>query len=148
VADSAAETWQRAVRLLAARDRSEHEMRNRLAAAGAPPAAIAATVSRLHALRYLDDRRVAREAAESAVRKGRGSGSVRARLARRGVPESAIDAAVEAAFGDERELARRVLAQRYRAAPCSLSERTKAARFLVQRGFPEAVVLAILGEGC
>jgi len=136
------------VRLLAARDRSEHEIRVRLAAADVPPAIINATVHRLRGLRYLDDRRFADGTAERAARDGHGSAYVRARLSMHGVAESLIDAAIDAAFADETELARRVLARRYPDVPAAPRERAKAARFLSQRGFPDTVVLAILGEGC
>jgi regulatory protein len=136
------------VRLLAARDRSEHEIRARLAAADVRPTAIDATVRRLQRLRYLDDRRFADGTAERAVRDGHGSVYVRARLSMHGVTESLIDAAVDAAFTDEAALARRVLARRYPHVPAAPRERAKAARFLSQRGFPDTVVLAILEEGC
>ena len=135
------------MRLLAARDRSEHEIRTQLAAADIPPSTIDATVRRLRTLRYLDDRRFADGTAERAVHDGHGSVYVRARLSMHGVTESLIDAAVDAAFTDETALARRVLARRYPHLPAAPRERAKAARFLSQRGFPETVVLAILGEG-
>src|SRR5262245_44347618 len=80
--------WQHALRLLAARDRSEHEVRSRLAAHGDSPAVIGATVRRLRRLNYLDDARVAREAAAAAQRHGRGSKRVRAELAAKGVAEA------------------------------------------------------------
>jgi regulatory protein len=146
--DAAAHAWQRALRLLAAHDRSEHEIRNRLAARGVAPGSIDETVRRLLEHRYLDDRRLAHNAAEQACRRGYGSEYVRAQLATKGVAESLIDEALAARFDDEPALARRTLAQRYPDAPSSPAERSKAARFLLRRGFPEAVVFAILGEDC
>jgi regulatory protein len=140
--------WQRAVRLLAAHDRSEQEIRNRLASFDASPGAIDATVRRLRELHFLDERRFAHGVAEQAGRGGHGSEYVRAKLAAKGVAESLIDVAVSAAFDDESALARQALARRYPDAPSSAAERSKAARFLLQRGFPEAVVFAILGEDC
>jgi len=146
--DAADAAWQRAVRLLAARDRSEYEIRTRLAAAEIPGTIVDQTVHRLQSFRYLDDRRFADGTAERAARDGRGSLYVRARLSMLGVAESVIDAAVAAAFTDEPTLARRVLTRRYPNTPAAPRERAKAARFLAQRGFPDTVVLAILGEGC
>ena len=146
--DAAADAWQRAVRLLAARDRSEQELRTRLAASGATAAIIERTVRRLRDLHYLDDRRVAHGAAEQARRRGHGSERVRTELTAKGIAESIVEAALAEHFTDEIALARQALARRYPALPQSVTERAKAARFLLQRGFPEAVVLAILEEGC
>ena len=146
--DPAAWAWERAVRLLARHDHSEFELRGRLALRGVAPIIIDATVRRLHDLRYLDDRRFAVAAAEQAAHRGRGSDYVRAQLTLKGIEETLIEESIAAAFDDETRLARQVLARRYPSAPQQPSERAKAARFLSQRGFPEAVVLAILGEGC
>ena len=140
--------WRRALRLLAAHDRSTHEIRTRLDASGAAPEIIAATVSRLQELHYLDDERFARTTAEAAARRGYGSERVRAELTAKGVAEPLVDAAIAAAFADEPALARGALTRRFPTPPRGARERAKAARFLLQRGFPEAVVLAILGEGC
>ena len=136
------------MRWLAARDRSEQEVRARLAAFGASAGVIAATIGRLRELHYLDERRFARGVAEAAVRRGQGSARVRAALTAKGVPDGLIDEAVVACFADEIALARQALERRHPAPPRSVAERAKAARFLLQRGFPEAAVLAILGEGC
>ncbi len=136
------------MRLLAVHDRSASEIRGRLAADGTASAVIERTIRRLHGLQYLDDRRFAAAAAEQAWRRGRGSEYVRAQLTAKGVAEALIEEIVAAAFNDETRLAREVLARRYPTDPQQPAERAKAARFLHQRGFPEAVVLAILGEGC
>jgi regulatory protein len=146
--DPAAQVWQTAVRLLAVRDRSEQELRALLAARGARPARIDAAVARLRELHYLDDARLAQTLAEAAAQRGHGSAYVRQRLAERGVAEPLVEGAVAAAFTDEAALARRVLVQRYGAVPVEPAACARAARFLAGRGFPEAVVLAILGEGC
>jgi regulatory protein len=140
--------WQRAVRLLAAHDRSTHEIRTRLNASGAAPEIVISTISRLLELHYLDDERFARTTAEAAVRRGHGSERVRAALGAKGVAEPLVDAAIAAVFTDEPALARQVLARRFQTPPHDPRERAKAVRFLLQRGFPEMVVLAIFGEGC
>jgi len=136
------------VRLLAAHDRSEQELRRRLSTRGASTGVIDATITRLQQLGYLDDRRFAHGAAEQAVRRGHGSERVRATLAAQGVADDLIDAAINAAFDDETALARQVLARRYPIAPQHPAERARAARYLLRRGFPEVIVLAIVGEGC
>jgi regulatory protein len=146
--DPAAQAWQRAVRWLAAHDRSAHEVRERLVTQGFSPAIVSATIARLRELRYLDDQRFACDMAEQAVRRGHGSEYVRAQLGMKGIAEPLIDDAIGAAFEDEADLARRVLARHYPALPGDLSTRAKGARFLLRRGFPEALVFAILGEDC
>jgi len=133
---------------LAAHDRSEQEIRRRLSMRGASTTLIDATITRLQHLGYLDDRRFAHGAAEQAVRHGHGSERVRAKLTAQGVAAELIDAAIAAAFDDETALARQALARQYPTAPQQPAERAKAARFLLRRGFPEAIVLAIVGEGC
>ncbi len=144
--DTAARAWSRAIRLLTVHDRSEQELRGRLAAQGISASVIDATVGRLHELHYLDDRRFARGVAESAVRRGHGSDWVRAQLVAKGVAEALIDEALQNAFTDETELARQALARRYPKAPRAVADRARAARFLLRQGYPEDVVYAILGE--
>jgi regulatory protein len=134
------------VRLLAAHDRSQQEVRSRLAAQGASPAVIAATLRRLQREGYVDDRRLARNAAESAARRGHGSERLRAALTARGVAAAAIDEALRVAFTDETELARQTLARRFSEALERPADRARAARYLLRRGFPEAVVIAVLGD--
>lgn len=96
--------------------------------------------------RYLDEQRYAGGVAERAVRRGHGSDAVRARLAAEGITEPLIEEAIGAAFADEAALARHALSRRYPAPPTQHRERIKAARFLLRRGFPEAVVAAVVGE--
>jgi regulatory protein len=148
VRDAAGEAWERAVRLLARHDRSEFEIRTRLAAVDVAPPLIDTTVRRLRERRYLDDRRLATTAAEFAAQRGHGSEYVRAQLTAKGVAEALIEESITATFDNELGLARQVLERRFPHQPQLPAERAKAARFLYQRGFPEAVVLAILGEGC
>ncbi len=136
------------MRFLAVRDRSEHQIRGRLTAAGASPATITAIVRRLRDRGYLDDHRFALGTAERAARRGFGSEYLRARLEEQGVAESVIEAALRIAYDDETAVARQTLGRRFGAEPASPAERGRAARFLARRGFPEAVVFAILGEDC
>jgi regulatory protein len=136
------------VRLLGARDRSEHEVRERLARRGSDGAAIDAIIQRLQRYRYLDDSRFSEAVARRAVRRGYGSRRVRADLTARGIAGGVIAATVDATFVDEEELARRTLARRFKDIPEDDAGKARAARFLMQRGFPQRLVLAILKEGC
>jgi regulatory protein len=145
---SASRDWRYVLRLLTIRDRSEHEVRQRLSQRGVDGADIDAIVERLHRHRYLDDRRFAEGMAERARRRGHGSLRLRAALGVKGVARDEIDAVVAATFADEEEQARKVLRKRYKAMPEDDAARARAARFLLQRGFPPRLVLAILKEGC
>jgi len=72
---------------------------------------------------------------------------VRLDLKKKGIAKDVIDTTVGTAFEDEGALARTTLNRRYK----SISDdktRARAARFLLQRGFPQRLVLAILKEGC
>jgi regulatory protein len=129
-------------------DRSEQEIRSRLAAAGESATTIAATVRRLRQRRYLDDHRFALGLAEQATRRGYGSEYVRAQLEYKGVAEQVIEEALHARFDNEAELAREALLRHFPEAPQQAAEHAKAARFLLRRGFPEAVVFAILDRAC
>jgi regulatory protein len=140
--------WRYALRLLGARDRSEKEVRERLARREVETAEIEAIVRRLYRYRYLDDERFADAMARRAQRRGYGSRRVRADLKGKGIAKALIDEVVGTTFVDERELARRALSRRYKTAPEDDKTRARAARFLLQRGFPQRLVLAILKEGC
>ncbi len=146
--DAAARAWDHAIRLLARQDRSEEELRSRLAADGESARTIATTIRRLRRYRYLDDDRLAAALAQRAARRGYGSEYVRAQLTSKGLPERLIEEAVRASLNGETELARRVLAQRFAAPVRSPAEHAKAARLLLRRGFSEAAVFAILDEAC
>jgi regulatory protein len=146
--DPATRAWEQAVRWLAAQERTEQEIRARLAARDFPERVIDATVRRLQHLHYLDDRRTALGTAERAARDGHGSEYVRSQLLGKGVAEALIDEVIGAAFADELQLARRAFTRRYPVAPERPGDRAKAARYLLGRGFPEDVVFAILGEPC
>jgi len=146
--EASGRAWDRAIRLLAVHDRSEQEIRSRLAASGESATTIAVAVRRLRHFRYLDDRRFALGVAEQAMRRGYGSEYVRAQLEHKAVAEHVIEQALHASFEDEAELARRALTRQFPEQPRQPAERAKAARFLLRRGFPEAVVFAILDEAC
>jgi regulatory protein len=146
--DAADHAWDRAIRLLAAHDRSEHEIRRRLVAGGESNTAVTATLRRLRRYGYVDDHRFASSVAEQARRRGYGSEYVRAQLEHKGVADQVIEQALRAGFDDEAELAERALARHFPEGLRQPAERAKAARFLLGRGFPETVVFAILDEAC
>ena len=134
--------------MLARQDRSEHDLRQRLAGAGESPEIIEQTVRGRRQRRYLDDERFAAAAAEQAVRRGYGTDYVRARLEQHGLATALIDACLEPLYAEEETRAETLLRRRFPSTPRSGAESAKAARYLLRRGFPESVVFAILDEAC
>ena len=141
--------YDRAVRLLAARDHGRAELARKLRAKGCPPAEIDAALERLAGAGYLDDAALVEREVERLVADGRGPAVVRQKLRARGLPADAVAAAVErlAAAGRFDEGCRAALRRRF-GAGCG-RDRTawlRAARFLAGRGFDEATVRAALKE--
>jgi regulatory protein len=144
-----------ALRALAARPRTERQLRARLARAELAAEADA-TISWLTGLGYLDDDAYARLRARSLVAPGRlGPRLAELRLAAEGIPRDRARAAVGAAVADgpagpggEAALCR-ALAER-RAGTAELAslaprERARLARFLLGRGFSSHAVAGVLG---
>ncbi|MCX8073711.1 MAG: recombination regulator RecX [Candidatus Binatia bacterium] len=129
-------------------DRSVGETALYLERIGCPPEIITRVLQRLQEQHLLDDERFALNRAQAWARRGYGRLRAGADLAARGVDEAQIARALQASFADERERAREIVGRRFPHARADVRERARAARFLLSRGFPEEVVLAILGEGC
>jgi regulatory protein len=141
----------RALRLLAARPRTEAQILERLVRAGFEAEA-EGVVAWLRDLRYLDDDAFARDRAASLVAPGRlGPRMAERRLVAAGIPMDAARRAVREALGDEETKRCRLLAERRAgvvgAVPDDLGEREKArlSRFLLGRGFSGRAVSAALG---
>ncbi len=138
----------RALRLLAARPRTEAQVRERLVRAGFGAEA-AEVVAWLRGLRYLDDAAYARDRAASLVGAGRqGPRLAEQRLVAAGIGRDAARAAVrEAIGGDEVERCRAIADRRMRGGPQALDDRARArlSRWLLGRGFSGRAVSAVLG---
>jgi regulatory protein len=134
---------ERALRLLAVRDRSERELSSRLKQAGFEPAVAEETVGWLRGLGHLDDRRFAADYAAEKRRSGWGSRRVRSELAGRGIERSVIDEVLrdlegEAAGADEganalMQTVRRRFSPQFLADPDAAERRL--AGFLGRRGY-------------
>ncbi len=135
-----------AVRFLAHRPRSLHEVRQNLARKGTPQAVIEAALSRLSAMGYLDDVAFARFWVEDRNRfRPRGPRALRFELRQKGVESAVIDevltdtldveeAAYRAAYDHARRFTR-VSRQEFRA---------KVSGFLQRRGFSYATTREIV----
>jgi regulatory protein len=133
--------------MLAARPRSERDLRGRLARAGFSHDEVDAAVARLKAAGFLDDATFARQVARHRLVDGRQSARrVRQELARRGVARDVADDAltevVEDEAVDESESARQLAVRRARHLagldPVVATRRLGA--FLARRGFSPDVV--------
>lgn len=129
----------RAVALLARREHSRAELRERLRPHAESDAELEATLDECEQRRWQSDDRFA-----STFVQGRASrfGAVRLRheLGARGVDHAHIEAAMAAVEGSEIDRAFAVWSRRFGAVPTDLKERARQARFLAQRGFSGEVV--------
>jgi regulatory protein len=127
-----------ATKALRNRDRSAHEIEERLQRAGVDRAARAAALETLARLGYVDDARFARARAESLAGRGQGDAAIRFDLQRHGIDSETADAAMGAL---EPELIRaRNIVKRRGTVP-------KTARHLLAKGFSRETIDAALGDG-
>ena len=133
----------RALRLLALRDRSRHEVETALRRSGFEPQVIVDTVDWLTAIGYLDDARFATSYAAERLRAGWGERRVRAELRRKGIERDLMQQAVESEGDDPQaamegaetvlRLARRRFGRQFGVDPQSAERRL--AGFLLRRGY-------------
>lgn len=136
------------MRWLARRDRTAREVAEYLARQGYTEAIVTDVLGRLRGEAYVDDQRLARQRAEHWCRRGYGRLRARAELLARGVEPSIITAALDTVFTNEHRRAQELLEQRFPSAHQDVRARARAYRFLCRRGFPEEVIMVILGEPC
>jgi regulatory protein len=126
-----------AMKLLAARARTEQELLLALERAGVQPVEAKAAVARLRELRYMDDRQLAATRAKSLVERGEAPRMVVRRLAKQGVSGPDAQAAAEEAregVGDD-ELAARALRRKLRGkVPANDGEKRRLLRSLIAKG--------------
>jgi regulatory protein len=133
----------KAVALLAMRERTRHELAQALHARGYSPAELETAVDRVAALGYLDDRRVAARRAEQLLAGGYGRAVVLRKLLGQGVDALVADEVLRRAIDaghDEEKAARALLVSRRLSGP-------RGARFLARRGFDEALIRRLLDLG-
>jgi regulatory protein len=135
-----------ALDLLARRDHSLAELREKLAAREFSPADIEETLARLTGDGLASDARFVEAFVAARVRKGQGPVRIRAELERRGVAADIIARHLEAEACDWGALAGEVRVRRFGAAhPRDFRERARQARFLEYRGFTADQIRAALG---
>lgn len=137
------------LRLIAARELSEADLRARLVDREHPAEEIDAAIERLKETGAVDDRRVARAYARTASKvKGRGRLRVARELQQMGIARDVITEAVAEVFGDidERGLIDRAIQKKLRGGkkPTTVQERARLYQYLMRQGFTPAAVSAAL----
>jgi regulatory protein len=132
----------RALRLLAVRSRSRHELRIRLVRAGYEPEDVDAALADLEAVGLVDDERFARELAESQRRRGMGRRAGMSALRGKGVDRDLAERTIEEVQPEDDaeiayELARARLG-RLRSLPPDVAYR-RLIGFLVRRGYEPVI---------
>ena len=142
VALEPAELRQRAIRLLARREHSRAEMRQKLARSGGAAADVEALLDALESEKLLSDLRFAESVAR--VRAPRyGSQRVANDLRQRGVGAVAVTLIADLKAGDQAR-AQAAWERKFGAPPASAGERAKQMRFLQARGFPGDVIRQVV----
>jgi regulatory protein len=137
-----------ALKLLAARSRSEAELRRGLETRGYPPPDIESAVARVRELGYLDDGEVARSRARTMLGRGASSRLAARRLEAQGIAGPQARAAVAEQAGEEGEsgLLARALERRLKGRKLTDEvEKHRVFRSLVQKGFRPTEVARALG---
>jgi regulatory protein len=153
--DTEQAAYNAALKLIAQRDRTLHEVRTRLAEKGFSPAAVAGAIERLRRLGYLDDLAYATRAiADVLTVRPAGPRYVTDRLRLKGVHPDVVREALAQAYPDElaEEMAYRAAAKRLARLRHDdpITRRRKLAGFLSRRGFDyddvQRALRRVLGE--
>ena len=138
----------RAMHLLEQMDRSEKQLRGKLAENGYPQEAVDAAISYVASYHYLDDERLAR----SFIRyhqEGRSRRRMAQDLARKGISADIIERCMEEELRQSQTQLMISLMRKRHFDPdiATREEQAKMYRFLLQRGFPPAEISRVI-RGC
>jgi regulatory protein len=142
------EVYNRALRFLAYRPRSEAELRARLARAGFSPQEIEGVLAKLRGLKLLDDEAFARSFARDRI-ENRGYGPLRVEreLRFKGVEKTVIAEVLKESFDRERDnaRARAIVERRFRGQDLKdLKTARRAVAYLRRRGYRDAMIAEVL----
>ncbi|MEW8211920.1 MAG: regulatory protein RecX [Candidatus Thiodiazotropha taylori] len=134
-----------AVRLLAAREHSQQELRRKLLSRHYDEALIEQVLDDLTSASLQSDGRFAESFVESRVRKGQGPLRIRMELRERGISQALIDEVLVPYEDEWQQLLGEVHDAKYGAIRAeSNKELAKRARFLESRGFPSEMIRRLL----
>jgi len=133
------------VRLLAAREHSRRELRQKLTQRDADPERLERVLDRLQQAGLQSDERFTESFIESRIRKGQGPVRIRLELRERGIGSELAERFLEIYDGEWRDLLRQVHDARFGRGPVRESrELARRARFLEYRGFPGEMIRSFL----
>jgi len=138
-----------AVRLLARRDHSTYELKEKLRARGVVEDIIGRVVVECRRWHYLNDSRTAEICIRQLHRKGFGVHRIRATLKRKRLDDQSTETMLHdlVAAGKEAENARRIAHKKLKllaGEPDQRKRRQKVYRYLLSRGFSDAVIADVL----
>ncbi|RMG33136.1 MAG: regulatory protein RecX [Gammaproteobacteria bacterium] len=139
--DGASDIEAAAIRLLAQREHSRHELEAKLARRFADRALCAQVLDDLEARGLLSDERFVEQYVGSRMRKGFGPLRIRAELREHGVADELIEAWLDLSTEEWLVQLRQVARDRFgEGRPRDARSQSKQARFLQYRGFPESLI--------
>ncbi len=145
---SASEVYSRALNLLARRDHTVHELKQKLSVRGFSADSITTAIEKLSGQKLLDDRRFAERWADAAIRGGRGYGlRILQELQRKGVSREIAAEVVATATAEhlESDSVAAIVARRFAAfdpAGASQKEKQRVYSYLQRRGFSMQTVIS------
>lgn len=136
---------QLALRLLARREHSRHELRDKLRSRGLDPGLIDPVLDDLSRSGLLSDARFVDSYVYARRQRGFGPRRIEAELRERGVADDLIDAGLGAWDADWRPVLEGLYARRYGSQPATEgAERARRLRFLTGRGFSAALAQEVM----
>ncbi|MCG5524747.1 recombination regulator RecX [Ectothiorhodospira haloalkaliphila] len=136
-----------ALRLLARREHSRHELAGKLALRGFARDKVDEALDDLESEGWLSDARFASEFVRYRIRQGQGPLRILADLRQRGIDEAQAQQALEAAEVDWQVQAHDVYERRFAGEPPrDYRERARQMRFLQNRGFSAEVIRRVMNE--
>lgn len=139
---------QRAIRMLASRDRSEHEIREKLIQLGFDQDVAEGAIDQLKAIGYVNDRLFARKfVADRLKLKPMSKKALGYELQRKGIQADIINEVIDEYELDESVIAYRIAKKKYGKYDCSdLKIQRKISSFLAFRGFSHEIIRATLEQ--
>jgi len=132
------------MRLLAAREHSTLELRQKLAKKGADDQILDALLEQLQQDRYLSDQRYAEVFVRQKAAAGKGPFVISQLLQSKGISRSDVDLAMEEAECDWYELATDVYRKKFKTPIADQKDRAKRMRFLMSRGFSGDIISSVM----
>jgi regulatory protein len=144
---SGTDTLAGAMRLLATREHSQHELRRKLGQKGHDPDAIEAVIEQLAVQGLQSDERFIESFVTSHRERGKGPKRIRMELQQHHLPYELIEKHINERNSEWREHALQVKLKKFGQAPIEdIQDRAKQTRFLEYRGFTHDQISAVLGE--